>query len=491
MVRIFKVSIPTSVIALVVSEIILLFGCYIAAAYLTVEEPADLFLTVDNGLWRIALVVAIVIVGLYFNDLYDDFRIKSRILLVQQISVMLGLAFVLQAVLSYARSDLLLPKWVMVCGSGAALVVLPGWRMLFAGVVSKALGSQRLLFLGSSAAVREIVAQIAERPDLGLKAVGYLYAPEDDPDAVSPRAMAAEAYETSSYGAAVASVAAPREIHGVPALGTIKDLDAVISAHRPDRIVVGMSERRRRLPVERLLHLRFSGIHIEEAAVTFEHIFHRVSTRDLRPSQLIFSTELGPRPQSVALQSLYSWVLGLILLLIALPVMAIVAVLVRVTSPGPALFSQKRVGLNGRVFQVFKFRSMYKDAEARTGAVWATRDDPRITPLGKWLRKLRLDELPQLFNVARGEMSLVGPRPERPEFVEILQEKIPYYAQRNCVKPGITGWAQINYKYGDTIEDSLRKFEYDLYYIKNLAVSLDLYIIFHTVKTMLLGRGAQ
>ena len=491
MVRIFKVSIPTSVITLVVSEILLLFGCYIAAGYFTVEEPQDVFLTVDNGLWRIALVVAVVMVGLYFNDLYDDFRIKSRILLVQQVSVMLGLAFVLQSALSYARSDLLLPKWVMAYGSAAVLVMLPTWRILFAGVVSKALGSQRLLFLGSSPAVREIVAQIAERPDLGLKAIGYLYAPEDDPAAVPLRAMLPDPYETSSYGGAVASVAAAREIEGIPALGTIEDLDAVIAAHRPDRIVVGMSERRRRLPVERLLHLRFSGIHIEEASVTFEHIFHRVSTRDLRPSQLIFSTELGPRPRSVAVQSLYSWVLGLILLLIALPIMAVVAVLVRMTSPGLVLFRQRRVGLNGEVFQVLKFRSMFQDAEARTGAVWATRDDPRITPLGKWLRRLRLDELPQLFNVVRGEMSLVGPRPERPEFVEILQEKIPYYAQRNCVKPGITGWAQINYKYGDTIEDSLRKFEFDLYYIKNLAVSLDLYILFHTAKIMLLGRGAQ
>jgi exopolysaccharide biosynthesis polyprenyl glycosylphosphotransferase len=243
--------------------------------------------------------------------------------------------------------------------------------------------------------------------------------------------------------------------------------------------------------MEQLLQLRLSGVHIEEAAVTFETLFHRVSTLDLRPSQLIFSTELGPRPQSVALQSVYSWLLGLIGMLVTLPIMGLTAVLVRATSPGPALFRQTRVGLGGSTFTLFKFRSMYQDAEARTGAVWATRDDPRITPLGRWLRRLRLDELPQLFNVIRGEMSVVGPRPERPEFVEVLQERIPFYVQRHCIKPGITGWAQINHKYGDTIEDSLKKLEYDLYYIKNLALSLDAYIIFHTAKTMLLGRGAQ
>jgi exopolysaccharide biosynthesis polyprenyl glycosylphosphotransferase len=171
--------------------------------------------------------------------------------------------------------------------------------------------------------------------------------------------------------------------------------------------------------------------------------------------------------------------------------MLLTALAVRLSSPGPILYSQKRVGLNGRPFMVYKFRSMYVDAEARTGAVWAKKDDPRITPVGKWLRKLRLDELPQMWNVVRGDMSVVGPRPERPEFVELLNHQIPYYRQRLAVKPGITGWAQINHKYGDTQLDAMIKLEYDLYYIKHLAPALDFYIIFHTIKVMLLSRGAQ
>jgi lipopolysaccharide/colanic/teichoic acid biosynthesis glycosyltransferase len=494
-VRLFKVSIPTSVITLMVSETVLLFCCYVVAAYWTTDLSTETFLLDDNGLWRIALVVATVVMGLYFSDLYEDFRIKSRVLLVQQTSVMLGIAFVLQAVLNYWRSDFLLSKWTMVYGSALVLVMLPAWRIFFVRVVSRVLGSQGLLFLGSSQAVREIIAQLAERPDLGLRAIGYLETTDHKAEKRSLRAGAGDPL-IGTYGGTIAPLATSSEttsseICGIPALGTIDDLDAVIAAKRPDRIVVGMTERRKRLPVEQLLHLRFSGIQIEEAAATFEHVFHRVSVRDLRPSQLIFSAELGPRPRSVALQGVYSWILGAILLVLALPLMALVALLVKITSPGPSLFRQTRVGLNGATFSVFKFRSMYKDAEAHTGAVWAVRDDPRVTPLGRWLRRLRLDELPQLFNVVRGEMSLVGPRPERPEFVKILQEKIPYYAQRNCVKPGITGWAQINHKYGDTIEDSLIKFEFDLYYIKNLAVSLDAYIVFHTIKIMLSGRGAQ
>jgi len=254
---------------------------------------------------------------------------------------------------------------------------------------------------------------------------------------------------------------------------------------------VGMTERRNQLPVEQLLHMRFSGIHIEDAAVTFEAIFGRVSTRDIRPSQIIFSTDFGPQPRTVALLRLYSWIIGIAGLVLLLPVIVVVAILVKATSAGPVFFRQSRVGLNGAVFTLYKFRSMDKDAEALTGAVWASHDDPRVTVIGRWLRRLRLDELPQLFNVIRGEMSIVGPRPERPEFVEVLQQRNTFYTQRHCVRPGITGWAQINHKYSDSIEDSLIKLEYDLYYIKNLALSLDAYIILSTIKTMLLGRGAR
>jgi exopolysaccharide biosynthesis polyprenyl glycosylphosphotransferase len=184
-------------------------------------------------------------------------------------------------------------------------------------------------------------------------------------------------------------------------------------------------------------------------------------------------------------------IIGVVGGLLTSPLMFITSFAVRLSSRGPVLYRQRRVGLDGRPFTLYKFRSMYVDAEARTGAVWATKDDPRITPVGKWLRRLRLDELPQFWNVIRGDMTIVGPRPERPEFVELLAQQIPYYRQRLAVKPGITGWAQINHKYGDTQLDAMIKLEYDLYYIKHIAPALDFYIIFHTIKVMLLSRGAQ
>ena len=245
------------------------------------------------------------------------------------------------------------------------------------------------------------------------------------------------------------------------------------------------------LPVDLLLDLRFSGIRIEEAAGLYEATFGRITTRRLRPSQLIFSAELGPQRWNMQVQTVYSFIIAVVGLIVAAPIMLLVALAVRLTSTGPVLFRQKRVGLNGKHFTLYKFRSMRVDAEAGTGAVWAKRNDPRVTRIGGFLRKTRLDELPQLFNVVSGKMAIVGPRPERPEFVSVLAEQIPFYRQRHAVKPGVTGWAQINYKYGDTIEDTIVKLEYDLYYIKNLSPSLDLFIMFHTAKVMWFSSHGQ
>ncbi len=449
--------------ALIVSEAVLLFCCYILAVSLTVEAP-DVYLLDENGLWAVGLVVAAVLMGMYFADLYEDYRIKSHLDMVQRFCMVLGSTFLLQALLNYSRSvSLVLPKWSMLYGSAFTMVSVTAWRIFFSGAVSKAMGGRKLLFLGSSAAVAELISAVGETPKLGLRVLGFL---DSGP----------EAGDT---------------LCGAPRLGSIGDLAGVVKELRPDSIVVGLADRRGRLPVDQLLDLRLSGIHVEDAAVTYQNIFHRVSTRDLRPSDLIFSAELGPNRQKMALQSAYSLLIAAVGILVTLPLMAAVAVLVKLTSPGPVLFRQTRVGFKGRLFTVYKFRSMRQNAEGKTGPMWAIKDDPRVTPLGRWLRKLRLDELPQLFNVLRGEMAVVGPRPERPEFVTVLEEKIPYYRLRHCVKPGITGWAQINHGYSDTIEDSIVKLEYDLYYIKNLAWSLDAYIMFHTAKTMIFGRGAR
>jgi exopolysaccharide biosynthesis polyprenyl glycosylphosphotransferase len=271
----------------------------------------------------------------------------------------------------------------------------------------------------------------------------------------------------------------------------MKEFPHVVKSMKPDRVVVALSERRGRMPTADLLRLRLSGVFIQEVAELYELAFDRVCLPELRPSQLIFAKQPGPRRGLVVLQSFYSLVIAAVSLVLSLPLTIVVACLVKLTSPGPILYRQVRVGRNGIPFTLYKFRSMYVDAEARSGAIWAIRDDPRITPVGRWLRLFRLDEIPQLVNVLRGEMAFVGPRPERPEFVETLIEQIPFYRQRFAIKPGITGWAQINHKYGDTIEDAITKLEYDLYYVKNISPALDFYVMFQTIKVILLARGAQ
>ncbi len=441
----------------------MVFACYLVAAYWTLEFSADVFLMEAGGLWRVALVATLIVMGLYFSDLYERFKIRSRIALLQQYCLVLGVAFLIQALLSYARWDVVLPKWMMVYGSIGVLLLVPAWRIFFASAMGRALGAQRLLFLGASPSADEIIELMAERPELGLVPVGYLA--EEDPGAA--------------------------DLKGVERLGGLRDLSRTVAEQQPDRVVVALRDRRDTLPIDQLLELKFRGIQVVDAAALYETVFRRVSASDMRPSELLFTGDSGPRVGSVIFRSIYSWIIGVIGILLAWPLMLLVSLAVRLSSPGPVLYRQTRVGRNGALFTLYKFRSMYQDAEAQTGAVWASKDDPRVTPVGRWLRRMRLDEMPQLFNVVRGDMCVVGPRPERPEFVQMLEKKVPYYRQRLCVKPGVTGWAQINYKYGDTIEDMMTKLEYDLYYIKNSATSLDLFIIFHTIKTVLLGRGAQ
>jgi sugar transferase (PEP-CTERM system associated) len=311
--------------------------------------------------------------------------------------------------------------------------------------------------------LEDIGTHVFERPEIGLEIAGYV----DD------------RHEAGTM------------LAGGKVLGPLSALRDIVRATQPHRIVVGMFERRNRMPVSELLELRFAGHIIEEVAGTYERVCARVCLKEIRPSELIFSGELGPRPQNLFYQRLSNMLVAVIGLVLALPIMLVTALAVRLSSPGPVLYRQTRVGLNGSLFTLYKFRSMRADAEAGTGAVWAQKDDPRVTKVGRLIRRIRFDELPQLYNVLKGEMSIVGPRPERPEFVKALNEQIPYYRQRHCVRPGITGWAQVNYKYGDTLEDTITKLEYDLYYIKNMSLALDNYIIFHTLKAMLLTRGAQ
>ena len=463
MIRLFRVFVPATALTLLISEALLILGAYIFAAYMVLQVDPTAYLLYDGGMVSTLFVLASILVALYLQDLYSDIYVKSSIVLLQQLCLAAGSALLIQGLASYVNRALRMPMRVMLLGSLIMLLTVFLWRLFFGTIAVRVVGRDRLLLVGSSPLLADIARHAEEHPEQGVRVIGCLSDTHDSDNQWS----------------------------GEKALGRLEALPEVVAAVNPTRIVVGMFERRNRVPVTTLLDLRFAGHIIEEAGTCYERICGRVSVKELRPSQLIYSGELGPRRRIMRYQAIWNTLIAAMGFLVAVPLMLLTALAVRLSSSGPVLYRQTRVGLNGQPFTLYKFRSMRADAEIGTGAVWAAKDDPRVTGVGRIIRKIRFDELPQLFNVLRGEMSIVGPRPERPEFVKMLSEQVPYYRQRHCVRPGITGWAQINYKYGDTLEDTITKLEYDLYYIKNMSFSMDTYIIFHTLKAMLLTRGAQ
>jgi sugar transferase (PEP-CTERM system associated) len=251
-----------------------------------------------------------------------------------------------------------------------------------------------------------------------------------------------------------------------------------------------MENRRGAMPVRELLDLRLRGVLIEDANFLSERLLGKLALDGLNPSTLIFTHGFNVKASQQIFRRLVSFSISLIGLVLCLPILPCLMIAVRLSSPGPIFFRQVRVGLRGRPFEVIKFRTMRTDAE-KHGAQWATKNDSRVTGLGRFMRKTRLDEIPQLWNVLKGDMGFVGPRPERPEFVDWLNSEIPFYELRHIIRPGLTGWAQVRYGYGATLEETKRKLEYDLYYVKHMSVGLDLLVIFETIKTILLRRGAQ
>jgi lipopolysaccharide/colanic/teichoic acid biosynthesis glycosyltransferase len=438
--RLFKVFFPTRVVALVFSEIAIVYACYFAADYALAGRPP--LSAVDPADWyRIAFVTATIIIGFYFSDLYSQLRVRAKAQLLQQVCFVLGVAFLIQSLLDYLKLPAwALAKWAMILGSVLVLVLQPTWRILYDRVVLRQFAREAVLFLGASPVARMVADRVAENPQFGMSVAGFL---EDSPSA--------------------------EDLPPTSLLGPISHLQAIVESLKPQRIIVGLAEPYGQ-PIRELLEMRFAGIHIEAAQTAYQDIFHRVSLKDLRRGQLIFMTDLGPRPRGQFLQAIYSFGFALVGFLIASPVLLLVALAIRFTSPGPVFERQIRAGKNGVNFKLFRFRTTFVD-------------DARDTPVGHWLCRLRLDGWPQLINVLRGEMAIVGPRAERPEFIQALSREIPYYRQRLAVKPGITGWAQIN-KSADGIEDSLLKLEYDLYYIKNLNTTLDLYTLFQTAKVL-------
>jgi sugar transferase (PEP-CTERM system associated) len=437
----------------------------IAAAYLRLGDRAWEMLAYEGGFPRASLIVFVTLACLYYNDLYDLRLLSDRRELFIRILNALASASIILALLYYWLPSLMIGRWVFMISAVFIITLVIGWRIAFEWTSRHVRARERLLLVGTNQAAIDLAREMHERRhELGVKIVGFI-----DPD-------------PSRVGTAVINP-------GV--IGAIDDIPDIVRKRGVDRVVVSLADARGKLPMDKLLELRLDGVNFDHLASVYEEYTGKIAVENLRPSWLIFNDGFRKTHWLTASKRLLDITAATLGLLIALPIVALVAVAVKLTSPGPVLYHQRRVGQHGKMFTIHKFRSMRQDAEAATGAVWASKDgDPRVTPVGAILRKTRLDEVPQLWNVLVGDMSLVGPRPERPEFVGNLTREIPFYGQRHIVRPGVTGWAQVRYTYGATVEDALQKLQYDLFYIKHLSIALDLYIMVETVKTVLLRRGA-
>ena len=453
----------TRTILLLLVEAMLLFGGVVIAVYVRLGAvEAEETLIQRNGFYKAALATVFCLASFYLFDLYDFVVMFDRRELVLRMLQALGLAWIALAITFYALPQTMIGRGVSLISLPLALLMMMGWRLTIHWVLGHPELGERILIVGSGPFAVEIARETLGRPDAGFRVVGFV---DSDPQLVGK------------------SLINPKVI------GLTSELASLVKNQSIDRLVVAIGDRRGQFPTHELLRLSLSGdVSIEESASFYERLTGRVLLDMIRPSWLIFSSRGRRARLNEFGRAVMNRTVALIGALLSLPIAIITALLVKLDSRGPVLYKQERVGKNGRTFTLMKFRSMRVDAE-KDGPVWAKTDDERMTRFGRIIRKIRIDEIPQFWNILRGDMNFIGPRPERPHFVAQLAEEILYYEQRHLVSPGLTGWAQIKYPYGASIEDAKRKLEYDLYYIKNQSLSLDATIMFETIKTILFGRG--
>lgn len=469
MIRIFSqyVSVKSLLLMLLESLVIALsLVCGVKLRFW--NEPGEFeFYTMLPDFGAQALIVIVIFqVCFYYNDLYDLSAVRRRSEQLIRLCQSLGAACLLLGFLYLWAPALLIVRGVFFITMVVSITSIMVTRAALEGAWQVTASPDNVLILGTGELAITLARELSKRDDLNLRLAGFVASKDAD---FPPGG----------------------QLFGHPVVGSAKDLERLTIEHRVSRIVVAMEDSRGSLPVRDLVKLRVEGIEVEDVHSAIAALTGRVWLGTVRPSWFVFSQGFRRSGLIIVLKRTVDLCFGLVGLVLSAPVMLLVAIAIRLDSRGPILYRQERVGLRGRRFWVLKFRSMRVDAEEGEKAQWAQQDDPRATPLGKFIRKVRLDELPQFLNVLRGEMSFVGPRPERPVFVDMLREKIPYYDERHSVRPGVTGWAQVQYPYGASVEDAYRKLEYDLFYLQNMSALFDCAIVFQTVRIVLFGRGGR
>lgn len=446
----------------------ILEGCVIFSCFLL----STVLLTFSSSYWfdlmlvlRILLITAIIQTCLYYNDLYD-FDIVSQIPeIIIRLLQSLGVTSILLAGVYFLFPLVILDQKIYILSIFFLIFFIIFWRVGYLHILNKGMYNQRIIILGSSKLAKDIYEKIATTIDCGYTVCAVIPDHIDKETEKLPQNLVVDQKE--------------------------KTLCEVSETYDINKIIVALKEKRRRFPTQELLQCRTEGIDVISGSSFYEMLTGKVLVREIEPSWLIFSKGFQKSKLKAGMKRIQDIILSSILLTLLSPLLIVVAILIKRDSKGPVLFAQDRVGGGKKEYMMHKFRSMAQDAEKLTGPVWADDNDNRITRVGRIIRKYRIDELPQLWEVLMGTMSLVGPRPERKYFTDQLEEQIPFYTQRFNVKPGLTGWAQVCYDYGATVEDAVEKLNYDLFYIKNMSFALDMLILLKTVKTVLFGKGAR
>jgi sugar transferase (PEP-CTERM system associated) len=457
LIRLFNVYYPIRTLILLLGEALIVWTSFLLAAVVELREDSYLVLNYEGGYVKLFIVTGVVLLCSHWFDLYDTARLNTKGELYFRLLMVPGLLAFVMAGISYLRPDFLLGGGSSALGLLILTFALVGWRLGYGWLVQLPILVERVYVLGTGERAQRVVQGLRQNPEIGVEIASWTGKLEG---AVSLESVAAHLME-------------------------------VVNKQRVHRVIVAMPDRRGTIPMPELLQLRMQGVKIEDATSWLEKISGKIEVDNLYPSWLVFSDGFRRSATFIVVRRFISIAISLIGLILAAPLIPVIMLAIRLDSQGPVFYTQARVGKAGQVFKVVKFRTMRQDAEAANGPQWAGDNDPRVTRVGRFLRASRLDEIPQLWCVLKGDMAFVGPRPERPEFIEWLSKEIPFYGVRHMVRPGVTGWAQVKYKYGSTVEDSREKLQYDLYYIKNASIGFDLLIMFLTVKTVLLRRGAQ
>jgi len=417
-----------------------------------------LVLNFEHGYYEILILTLLILLIFHGFDLYDPVYFDAKGELYFRLLLVPGLLALMLAALGVRFPKLLLGNRSLDLGLIILCLGLLAWRNAYSWLLSQPYFRERVYVLGAGDRAVRLIRGLKNRPNLGIDVVGW----------------------TGEAGSVPTRETMAAQLQGIACDRTV------------DRVIVAMQDRRDSMPVQELLNLRLkSGVKVEEATSWLVKISGKIEVEHLYPSRIIFGEGYRFDDAFHMIRRFMSFAIGFVGLLVASPLIPFIALAIRLDSPGSVFYRQRRVGRGEKIFFCYKFRTMHQDAEADIGPTWASDDDPRITRVGKFLRISRLDEIPQLWCVLKGDMAFVGPRPERPEFVEWLEKDIPYYGVRHTLRPGITGWAQVRYKYGNTVEDAKEKLQYDLFYIKNASIGLDVLIMLQTIKIVLLGRGAQ